>query len=64
MFWIYDLHYKLSGETDGYTLLITSWENDGDNYKNQILSGLTKEDVIVPYYCCNGHNLMITYVRI
>lgn len=50
--------------TDGYTLLITSWENDGDNYKNQILSGLTKEDVIVPYYCCNGHNLMITYVRI
>jgi hypothetical protein len=29
----------------GYQLHITSWENDGDNYKTQIISGLTKEDV-------------------
>ena len=29
----------------GYQLHITSWENDADNYKTKILSGLTKEDV-------------------
>jgi hypothetical protein len=29
----------------GYQLHITSWENDADNYKTEILSGLTKEDV-------------------
>ena len=29
----------------GYQLYITSWENDADNYKTEILSGLTKEDV-------------------
>lgn len=29
----------------GYQLHITSWENDGDNYKTKIISGLTKEDV-------------------
>ena len=29
----------------GYQLHITSWEKDADNYKTEILSGLTKEDV-------------------
>jgi hypothetical protein len=29
----------------GYSLHITSWENDADNYKTKIVSGLTKEDV-------------------
>jgi hypothetical protein len=29
----------------GYQLHITSWENDGDNFNTEILSGLTKEDV-------------------
>jgi hypothetical protein len=29
----------------GYQLLITSWENDGDNYNTKIVSGLTEEDV-------------------
>lgn len=30
----------------GYQLHITSWENDGDNYKTQTLSGIaTREDV-------------------
>jgi hypothetical protein len=29
----------------GYQLHITSWENDADNYKTEILSGMTKEDV-------------------
>jgi hypothetical protein len=29
----------------GYQLSITSWENDGDNYKTKILYGLTREDV-------------------
>lgn len=29
----------------GYWLAITSWENDGDNYKTQNFYGLTEEDV-------------------
>lgn len=29
----------------GYQLQSTTWENDGDNYKTQILSGLRVEDV-------------------
>lgn len=29
----------------GYTLSITSWENDGDCYKTQVHHGLTKPDV-------------------
>ena len=29
----------------GYSLHIHSWENDGDNCRTKILSGLTKEDV-------------------
>lgn len=29
----------------GYQIHITSWENDADNYKTKIVSGLTKEDV-------------------
>ena len=29
----------------GYQLHINSWENDGDNCKTEIISGLTKEDV-------------------
>lgn len=29
----------------GYQLYITSWENDADNFRTEILSGLTKEDV-------------------
>jgi hypothetical protein len=29
----------------GYQLHITSWENDADNYKTKIISGLTKDDV-------------------
>lgn len=29
----------------GYTILVTSWENDGDNYKTTTFSGLTAEDV-------------------
>lgn len=28
----------------GYQLHVTSWENDGDNYKTEIISGLSKED--------------------
>jgi hypothetical protein len=34
----------------GYQIHITSWENDGDNYKTKIISGLTKEDV--HFYLC------------
>lgn len=29
----------------GYQLHITTWENDADHYKTEILSGLTKPDV-------------------
>lgn len=29
----------------GYQIHTLSWENDGDNYKTTILSGLTQEDV-------------------
>lgn len=29
----------------GYQLHITSWENDADNYKTEVIQGLTKEDV-------------------
>lgn len=29
----------------GYQLHITSWENDADNYRTEIIQGLTKEDV-------------------
>jgi hypothetical protein len=29
----------------GYQLHVTSWENDADNYKTEIVSGLTSEDV-------------------
>lgn len=29
----------------GYQLRTTTWENDGDSYKTQIISGLTKETV-------------------
>jgi len=29
----------------GYQIHITSWENDGDHYATQILSGLSEEDV-------------------
>jgi hypothetical protein len=29
----------------GYRISITSWENDGDNYKTEVLEGLTKERV-------------------
>jgi hypothetical protein len=29
----------------GYSLHIKSWENDADNYRTKIFSGLTKEDV-------------------
>lgn len=29
----------------GYQLHVTTWENDADHYKTQVLSGLTKEDV-------------------
>lgn len=28
----------------GYQLHITAWENDGDNYKTKVISGLSKED--------------------
>jgi hypothetical protein len=29
----------------GYQLQVTSWENDGDNYNTEIISGLTAYDV-------------------
>jgi hypothetical protein len=29
----------------GYILKITTWENDGDNYKTSEITGLSKEDV-------------------
>ena len=29
----------------GFQLHITSWENDADNYKTEVISGLTREDV-------------------
>lgn len=29
----------------GYQLHVESWENDGDNYKTQIMNGLTLADV-------------------
>lgn len=28
----------------GYQLHLTTWENDGDNYNTEIISGLTRED--------------------
>lgn len=28
----------------GYQLHITTWENDGDNYKTKVIDGLNKED--------------------
>ena len=30
----------------GYQLHVTSWENDGDNYKTEVLSGLMRENQI------------------
>ena len=30
----------------GLQMHIDTWENDGDNYKTQVLSGLTKEDIL------------------
>lgn len=29
----------------GYEIHISSWENDGDDYSTQVISGLSKEDV-------------------
>ena len=29
----------------GYRLSVTSWENDGDNYRTEIISGLSDEQV-------------------
>jgi len=31
--------------TPGFRLEITTWENDGDNYKTQVMQGLTAEQV-------------------
>lgn len=33
----------------GYRIAVTTWENDGDNYKTSTLEGLSKEKV--QYYC-------------
>lgn len=44
----------------GYQITITSWENDGDNYNNVTLNGLTKDRVkyiiaICKLFTSRGH---------
>lgn len=36
----------------GYKLTVTTWENDGDNYKTEFLYGLSKEEVLFYVELC------------
>lgn len=43
----------------GYRVIISTWENDADNYKNAIVEGLNKEQLIFLHKLCNlftSHN--------
>jgi len=42
---MYDVSFKLKYPL-GYQIQLETWENDGDNYSTQTISGLTKPDVI------------------
>jgi hypothetical protein len=47
---------------EGFTVVVVSWENDADNYKTKMMSGLTQEQAIAVYNFCqlfsskHGHN--------
>lgn len=51
----------------GYQLQVTSWENDGDNYKTEITSGLTEDELRLRLFICaafgfdHGGNIKLDY---
>lgn len=47
----------------GYMIEVTTWENDGDNYKTSSVDGLSQQELRVLYDYCNRFSSKTTYTK-